>query len=253
MPILPVYRFYAELDDYEPKIWRRFEINGKKTVAELGYVVMALFEMQAYHPFRITYDITEERLADLREKFPGRDVEKILGHEAFVEFTAPWRFEMPPDDAAFEDGSRQDATQYRLTRVFRRLPAQFLFEYDYADGWKINLTLEDIQEQRISSCKLPRALEGAGFGIVEGCGGKYSLEALARSYKRKKGRQYDRFRNWLGVDELDMEAFNIDEMNVRVRQLPKIYKKVYEQDYEPPQHWADRIERKTKKKRKKER
>jgi hypothetical protein len=26
-----VYRFYAELKDYKPKIWRRFEINGEKS------------------------------------------------------------------------------------------------------------------------------------------------------------------------------------------------------------------------------
>lgn len=31
---------YAELTDYETKIWRRFLINGEKIVAELVYVVM---------------------------------------------------------------------------------------------------------------------------------------------------------------------------------------------------------------------
>jgi hypothetical protein len=31
-----VYRFYAELKDYEPKVRRRFEINGEKTMVELG-------------------------------------------------------------------------------------------------------------------------------------------------------------------------------------------------------------------------
>jgi len=41
-----VYRFYAELKDYKPKIWRRFEINGEKTIAEPGYAVMLMFEMQ---------------------------------------------------------------------------------------------------------------------------------------------------------------------------------------------------------------
>ena len=31
-----VYSFYAELRDHKPKIWRRFEINGEKTMAELS-------------------------------------------------------------------------------------------------------------------------------------------------------------------------------------------------------------------------
>ena len=53
-----VYSFYAELKDYEPKIWRRFEINGEKTVAELGYAIMLMFEMQASHLFCFTNTIT---------------------------------------------------------------------------------------------------------------------------------------------------------------------------------------------------
>ena len=40
-----VYLFYAELKDYKPKIWRRFEINGEKTMAELGYALMLMFEI----------------------------------------------------------------------------------------------------------------------------------------------------------------------------------------------------------------
>ena len=56
MAIHPVYRFYAELTDYTPKIWRRFEVNGSKTIAELGYIIMTIFEMQASHLFCFTYD-----------------------------------------------------------------------------------------------------------------------------------------------------------------------------------------------------
>ena len=43
MAVHPIYRFYAELDGYTPKIWRRFEVNGSKTIAELGYVLMTMF------------------------------------------------------------------------------------------------------------------------------------------------------------------------------------------------------------------
>ena len=51
MAVHQIYRFYAELKDYTPKIWRRFEVIGTKTIAEFGYTIMTMFEMQASHLF----------------------------------------------------------------------------------------------------------------------------------------------------------------------------------------------------------
>lgn len=61
MAIHPIYRFYAELEDYTPKIWRRFEVNGSKTIVEFGYILMTMFEMQACHLFCFTYDLIERK------------------------------------------------------------------------------------------------------------------------------------------------------------------------------------------------
>lgn len=46
----PIYQFYAALADYDPKIWRRFQVMNNVGMAELGYILMTLFEMQASHP-----------------------------------------------------------------------------------------------------------------------------------------------------------------------------------------------------------
>ena len=32
----PIYQFYAELNNYQPKIWRRFQVPGNITMARLG-------------------------------------------------------------------------------------------------------------------------------------------------------------------------------------------------------------------------
>jgi uncharacterized short protein YbdD (DUF466 family) len=45
----PINQFYAELNDYKPKIWRRFQIMDDITVARLGYILQVLFEMKASH------------------------------------------------------------------------------------------------------------------------------------------------------------------------------------------------------------
>jgi hypothetical protein len=47
----PIYQFYAELCDYKPKMWRRFQVANNVTMARLGYILMTMFEMKASHLF----------------------------------------------------------------------------------------------------------------------------------------------------------------------------------------------------------
>ena len=91
---------------------------------------------------------------------------------------------------------------------------------------------------------LPRVLEGAGFGIIEDCGGVPGLEELTEAFKKKKGALYKELRDWLGVDELDMSSLDIDDMNIRLKKLPRIYKQIYEDRTAPTQRSIDLIERK---------
>lgn len=55
----PIYQFYVELVDYEPKIWRRFQVMNNTSMAKLGYIVMTLFEMQASHLFCFNVPVAE--------------------------------------------------------------------------------------------------------------------------------------------------------------------------------------------------
>ena len=48
----PIYQIYAELQDYEPKIWRRFQVMNDITVARLAYILMTLFEMKGSHLYK---------------------------------------------------------------------------------------------------------------------------------------------------------------------------------------------------------
>lgn len=52
----PIYQIYAELQDYEPKIWRRFQVMNDITVARLAYILMTLFEMQGSHLYLFEVD-----------------------------------------------------------------------------------------------------------------------------------------------------------------------------------------------------
>ena len=92
--------------------------------------------------------------------------------------------------------------------------------------------------------ELPRVIEGANFGIVENVGGIWGLTEFVKAFKKKKGSQYREYCEWLGIKDFDITAFDIDDMNFRLKKLPRIYKQIYEDNISPSPAWIDLIERK---------
>jgi hypothetical protein len=225
----PIYQFYAELEDYQPKIWRRFQVPGNITIARLGYILMTLFEMEASHLFSIEWRYS-------------------LGNRIHT-----WRFEVPTDDlepyGLDKNVSRKDATGEKISGITREPKKDlFRFNYDFGDDWWVTLNLEKVYEDPdLPGKELPRVLEGAGFGIVEDCGGVGGLTEITQAFKEKKGASYDQFCEWLGVEDFDLSAFDIADMNFRLKKLPRIYKQIYEDQLEPTQQSIDLIERKYRK------
>lgn len=224
----PIYQFCAELDDYKPIIWRRFQVTDNITPARLCYIIQVLFEMTASHLMAL----------EVPFEMPSNAPDVIL------------RFEIMDDD--FDDYSDPhrdvrvyDATEGTLRRIGLRPGSILNFNYDFGDDWWVKLTLEEVFEDKdLPGSKLPRVLGGAGFGIVEDVGGTGGLEDLVKAFKKKKGADYKQFSEWLGVDEFDMAAFDLDDMNFRLKKIPRIYKQCYEDRLEPTQRSIDLIERK---------
>lgn len=184
----------------------------------------------------------------MRKRYSDEDLEKVLGKSDFADLMKAWRFELPFEDIYENENEKwHDASKYSIKDITDRVPWQFTFKYDYGDGWRVNLTLESCEKIEIHAGELPRVLEGEGFGIIEDCGGVGGLEELAKAFKKKNGRQYDEYREWLGTDDLDLSVFDIDDINFRLKKLPRIYKECYEYGYEPTQRSIDLIERKHKK------
>ena len=61
--------------------------------------------------------------------------------------------------------------------------------YDFGDDWRVSLKLEKVfEDKELPRGEFPQVIEGAGFGIVEDCGGVWGLENLVKAFKRKKAR-----------------------------------------------------------------
>jgi hypothetical protein len=165
----PIYQFYAELCDYEPKIWRRFQVMDHITAARLGYILMTLFEMQACHLF--CFDISFLENLSRRQK---------------------------------RTGSQSDLE---------------LLSY-----------LKEDEERTQTHIELP-------------CEEEDWLE-----FRKKSGKSYEAFREWLGVDELNLDEFDIDDMNFRLKKVPRIYTDIYEHELPPTKQSLKLLTREYKKK-----
>ena len=117
-------------------------------------------------------------------------------------------------------------------------------QYDFGDNWCFNIVLEKIfQDANINGRDLPRVIEGEGFGIIEDCGGTMELEDIREAFKIKKGEDYEMYSNWLSKEELDLEKCDLDDLNFRLKKLPRIFKDSYEYGLEPTERSIKILER----------
>ncbi len=234
MAAQPIYQFYSELKDYEPLIWRRFQVLKNITVAQLGYILMTMYEMEARHLFSIEVPI-RQNFALYIKKRNGCDID--IGFPNGV-----WQFEVDSEKKEDFFTSRGevekrsfDATVCRMKDVLNDTPGEhLLFEYDYGDGWAVEITLEStFEDKTLPGRALPRVLEGEGHGIIEDCGGVDGLRSVAEAFQQKSGIEYEQYCQWLGKTDLDLTSFDIEDINFRLKKVPRIYRELYELGYAP--------------------
>jgi len=242
----PIYQFYAELDDYKPKIWRRFQVSDDITVARLCYIIQVLFEMKASHLMELEVPVGDNHKAFTKKNHP--EMFETLSAEYFDDII--YHYEIIDEDLGpYADPPvnmlTYDATKVKIESAVSEPGDKINFHYDFGDDWRVTLTLEKaFTDKDLPGSELPRVLDGAGFGIVEDAGGVGGLEELAKAFKKKKGANYKQFSEWLGVDDLDLSAFDLEDMNFRLKKIPRIYKQCYEDRLTPTQYSINLIERK---------
>jgi hypothetical protein len=234
MALHNIYRFHAELADYKPKIWRRFEINGEKTVAELGYALMSMFEMRASHMFRFTEQFEDTMLARLRVAYTEAEIKDMWEKYPMAELAKTHVYQLSSVGMDLgDDALLFEADKIKLQEVSKTPGMSLTFEYDFGDGWIVVLALEEFERREVTLANLPKVLDGEGYGIIENVGGVDGLHELAKALKKGSGEDYDEFcawldSTWLDSATLDLKAFDIDDANFRLKKVMKVYKDIYE-------------------------
>ena len=241
IPAKEVYQIYAELLDFEPKIWRRFYISSDMTMEKLGFALMNMFNMHGGHLFNFEIDIRPQFEKGLlaRKDVTKSQIEQFLSQIPPIMIESYIDPEMDAsDDEFFKNNLKQtpprryDASTTKIRNILKK-DDRCTFVYDFGDNWRFNLVLEDENaDTGLSKAELPRVKEGKGLGIIEDCGGTSGLESIVKAFSTKKGADYQEYKNWLETDSFDITNFNMEEINDSFKSFMRYMNRLYNEDRE---------------------
>lgn len=212
-----VYQFKAQLIGFRPTMWRRFQLPSNYSLAHLAYLVMDMFEMMGSHLFCL-----EQMMVDRKKNPLTASKRSMLDNVRRFEVGEEER-----DRYGFSNRNNEDATKIIVSDCFLEKGDRMVLSYDYGDDWAIKIAFEKQVEEPVNIDDLPRVLAGQGYGIIEDCGGIYGLTSIMQAYRDKEGEDYDMYREWFGVDELDLMAFDVDGKNETLRDAIDYYASIY--------------------------
>lgn len=106
------------------------------------------------------------------------------------------------------------------------------FNYDYGDDWKITLIFEDYDSGSEDRFKL---IEGAGFGMIEDCGGTYTLSEMLEMKENRPEEFNEIYSEWLqNVWKIDPEKIDfrgkidVAAIEAKAKKNVPLFRKGYE-------------------------
>lgn len=186
-----VYQLKVVLMGISPMIWRRLQVSGDSTIADLHYIL------------QIAMGWSDDHL----NRFIIHGKQYGVYHAGGMSFS-------------------DDPNSIRLIDLQLREREKFRYEYDFTDGWQHELRVEAIQDSK-QPLIAPVCMAGKRAAPPEDCGGPwtflakrqhysvgYALEVLADIHEggvETWRERYDEVRllqTWLSLEQFDRQAIN---------------------------------------------
>jgi hypothetical protein len=178
--IEPVVRLRIELQDIEPKVWRRVDVPVSTTLMALHDVIQVAMGWTDSHLF-------EFRVGD-----------RVYG--------------MPmPDDAVFERKVFQ-ARGLRLKSLIERGVDRLLYVYDFGDDWRHDVVVEEVFEGK-PDVDYPTFVDGARRGPPEDVGSASGFMEFLEAALDPTHEEHARMVEWYGGP---FDPNDIDEKRIRM-------------------------------------
>ncbi|OQB24304.1 MAG: Plasmid pRiA4b ORF-3-like protein [Firmicutes bacterium ADurb.Bin182] len=227
-----LYRFCARIQSSESRTWRRFQVVHTSTLAQLGYVVMTLFEMKGNHRFCFDVPYQKNLINAKRGNMKKGEFAAILeSMNILSEEDVNWHIELPEDiikTPRIKDRPWIDATEIRIKTALCHAGDQMTFTYGTAEQRKVDLILEEIIISLKPYKDSPYVLAGEGDG--------FSSE---QSYLTVHLDDTDLLRKRHEEKSTSLSetmCFDLDDMNFRAKRIPRILAETYEYGADPTQY-----------------
>jgi hypothetical protein len=183
-PPAPAYRIKVSLRDAKPPIWRRLEVPGDISLADLHEVIQVAFGWRGHH-----LHVFETPYGDFGQ--PDPDME--LDHRPEAPVT--------------------------LEQVAPDVKSKILYTYDFGDGWDHDVVVEEIGP-RDPALDYPRCTAGRRAAPPDDCGGMPGYADLMRVLGQPTHPEHDGTVAWLGLGsaaEFDPDAFDARQVTEALR------------------------------------
>jgi hypothetical protein len=166
-----------------PEIWRKFKVSTDITLAQLHSIVQVLMGWGDRHLYAFVIDAK--------------------------------RYSSPSD--VDDDVENRSQIKTKLSSILTGNLKAFTYEYDFGDGWQIELCYEpiddDFQVRRFAEC-----IDGSRHGPVEDSGGSRGYMEKASIYRNPQHRRYQDIREMIGSG-FDSEAFDVTRTNAMLKAI----------------------------------
>lgn len=233
----PIMQLYIELEGFEPKIWRRLEINSNATLAKLAYSIMIMFEIREYYSYQFIIDEIEsykkrhpeynrrpDRLLELNKKFKKERYGIVDKKNIYMYSSENNRY-----------GELKDATKIQLNKVLQYEKDEITFYYDPEVNWKFTIIFEkEYRDSKISGVELPHLIEGEGYGIIENCTTLKKLSEFRKNSRSKYWREKSDYKFYTTTDNIkktfNFDKCDVDDVNMRLKAMLQFIKQSYEKE-----------------------
>ncbi|XP_031616781.1 uncharacterized protein LOC116336788 [Contarinia nasturtii] len=186
-----IYQFKISLKNIKPKIWRRIQLPGNFTFADLHEA------MQHYMGW------SDCHLHEFKVKNPITGTKDTIG---------------VPDEDRFGFGLMPEVIpeeNIKIARYFVFAKDKATYLYDFGDGWYHDIVLEKIiaPEEDVS---YPRCVTGKRACPPEDCGGYAGYEDLLEIIANPQHKEYKSKMEWLAevyATPFDPEKFDLNSVN----------------------------------------
>jgi hypothetical protein len=160
-----IARLRIELDQIEPRVWRRVEVSLTTNLRALHEVIQAVMPWENMHLYRFT-------IADRFYGEPGPE-DALWGHNIF------------------------QAKSMRLGTLIGRGVTGFLYTYDFGDDWRHRVTVETVTEADPET-EYPVFIGGERRAPPEDVGGPPGFLDFVEAMANRSHPQHKELARWYG-------------------------------------------------------